>query len=324
MLQHGGGKSTPKFTYLGAASDYNELNTDSSFLGLMDDFQLFVNENDGKWTQLLADSPANQYDLDFTDYAAWKALLPAGARFRHHPAFWSKTSFYPGTYDFSTVAGRLTQNALYATALMAGVSGNADEIDGWNEPIALDGSGLKNYDSGEAITTDEIGQSLQYIRDEDATIEIGLNDFAVEFDDAKTTRYIQLATDLQSGGYPLDYLGIQFHIRCENPPTPGQVMTSIRRMQDATGLPVRITENDWRVASLTGTEAQKQREQRRIAKNLILACRKAGVDSFTLWTVTDKFSWIYANDSVTWPTEQPGLFDYYYKPKALWNFARGI
>jgi GH35 family endo-1,4-beta-xylanase len=318
---------------LGLGFRYADASGDSELVELVQqNAEIVVSTNDGKWGQLLnLPSPASLYDLDYTNYDALLAMIPAGVLKRHHTVFWSKNSYYPnpGGYDFSTVVKRLEQNSDYCNELFGNKYGSTfDYIDGWNEPILTNGGGLKTYGEGEAITVDEIGTSLGYISDNVAAgTKIGINDFKLEEKEAKFDSFFSLAQDLLSGGYPLHYCGWEMHLDCNNPPTEEDLYSRFMRVQDELGLEVLVTEADFRIFELSGDYKYREQTQEKVVRRLMAAARRAQIHSVGCWGATDRYSWLYTREPAEtyppYPSERPLPFDYNYNPKRLWRIMTG-
>lgn len=283
--------------------------------------EILVDGDSGKWKQLLAASPADYHDYDFSvmdqvvDYAE---SLSLPYRFAH--LLWSKDSFYPLAqgYPIAVAASRQTANTTHIQTVVGRYAGRIPMWDLWNEPIDLDGNGLKQFPGVEDVTYEEIGAAFATAYAADPTAEFGLNEHSCERAGAKQDALLDLLDWLLGNGYPVHFVGLQAHEDVSDPTTRAQWRQTFAEFRSR-GVKVLITEADFRVASVAGTEADKQAAQAAAVRDMVAAARIEGVHSIGWWGVMDQFSWIYANDGTSWPNEQPLPFDWDGLAKPAWT-----
>lgn len=133
------------------------------------------------------------------------------------------------------------------------------------------------------------------------------NDYGLPYNEAKCERVYRLLENLLDSGVPVDGIGLQLHCVGVHP-TPAQIRETIRRFRDL-GLEVRVTEFD--VAyRIDERPDDPDAEQAAYYRQTVEACLDAGVESITLWGVTDDRSWITSwRDYPERYTQLPLLFD---------------
>lgn len=183
-----------------------------------------------------------------------------------------------------------------------------DRIDTWdvvNE--AVDDTGvLRDTLWLEQLGEDYIGTAFRWAA-ERTDADLYYNEYGLPYNEAKRERVYCLLRDLLDSGVPVDGVGLQLHCVGVHP-TPEQIRETIRRFQEL-GLAVRVTELD---VAYRDEERPDDREVAQAAyyRQTVEACLDAGVESVTLWGVTDDRSWITSwRDYPDRYTQHPLLFD---------------
>ena len=170
-----------------------------------------------------------------------------------------------------------------------------------------------------------ITKAFTYARQYDATADLFLNDYNLEFNPVKLDSFVALANQLKTAGVPITGVGTQMHINANTDKTGiDNMFTKLA----STGLKVRISELDIRInpSNATGfTPTQSQLEDQAYMYKYVLqsyyskvpAAQRYGV---TVWGVSDNYSWIVTTQG---HEDFPLLFDANYRKKpayvGLWK-----
>jgi endo-1,4-beta-xylanase len=204
----------------------------------------------------------------------------------------------------------------HVTQLVSRYAGRMDEWDVVNEPLTEEGT-LKETIWYQNVGPDYIELALRWAHAANPQAKLFINEFATENLNPKSDALYALAQDLLARGVPLHGIGFQMHLFEHAPPDPAQVAANFARF-NALGLEVAITEMDVRVWKPATPE--KLEHEAEIFRQMLEACLAANCDTFIVWGVSDKHSWI----PYFFPDyESPLLLDEDYQPKpaywALWE-----
>jgi endo-1,4-beta-xylanase len=112
----------------------------------------------------------------------------------------------------------------------------------------------------------------------------------------------------------IDGVGLQMHLLGLNPPDKKDVIATMKSY----GIPVYITEFDVNMKNVYGNQEERLITQSQIYKEMLEAALESGVcNSFSIWGVGDKYSWIETHKSYQHysPNGDPTPFDDDLKPK---------
>jgi endo-1,4-beta-xylanase len=170
-----------------------------------------------------------------------------------------------------------------------------------------------------------ITKAFNYARQYDATSDLFMNDYNLEYNPAKLDSFVTLANQLKTGGVPITGVGTQMHISVN---TDKAGIDNMFVKLAATGLKVRVSELDIRInpsniAGFTPTSTQLNDQAtmykyvlQSYYRNVPLAQRYG----ITVWGISDNYSWINVTQG---NTDFPLLFDasYHKKPAyaGLWQ-----
>jgi endo-1,4-beta-xylanase len=174
----------------------------------------------------------------------------------------------------------------------------------------------------------------------DANVDLYYNDYNIENNDGKTTKLMEMVTDLQTKQIPITGVGFQMHV-CLRWPSISAISAAMQKVVDK-GLKVKITELDVainqpycdsypanKISDFTPAVAleQKKRYCDIVAayKNIVPPAQRGGI---TVWGTTDGSTWLdslyapeYDGEKISWPL----LFDARYGDKpALRGFADAL
>lgn len=195
-----------------------------------------------------------------------------------------------------------------------------------NEVIKNDGSGLRNdnetpgtsdYSVWADTPTDDslIKEAFYRANAVDPNARLFINDYSIEvMGTSKADALYNKIAGWVSQGVPIDGVGFQSHFLQSPAPNITGIRNNIQRYV-ALGLEVQFTEVDIRIN--TPADASELASQAEIYGDLIqIVLDYSNVDTFLVWGVTDKYSWI--------PDFFSGqgaalLFDEAYAPKPAYN-----
>ncbi len=173
-------------------------------------------------------------------------------------------------------------------------AGRIDQWDVANEVIDDDGQ-LRTQDNIwiRELGVEIIADAFRWAHEADPDALLFLNDYNAEWIGPKSDAYLELATELLADGVPLHGFGVQGHLSTEYN-FPGDMAQNLQRFADL-GLVTAVTEADVRMKlppDGVPTEAQLE-EQADYYRRALEACLDVdGCDSFTVWGLTDRYSWV--------------------------------
>lgn len=196
-------------------------------------------------------------------------------------------------------------------------------------PVLRNGSGTSGdtYYWAEFLGRSYIAKAFTYAREYDATSDLFLNDYNLEFNPAKVDSFVALANQLKTQGIPITGVGTQMHISTATA-KPGIDAMFVKLA--STGLKVKISELDIRInpSNITGfvPAASNLTEQAELFKyivqsyyNNVPAAQRYGI---TVWGVSDNTSWIVLSQG---KEDFPLLFDQNYRKKPAYaGFWQGL
>ena len=155
---------------------------------------------------------------------------------------------------------------------------------------------------------DFIEPAFRWARAEDPQAYLEFSDFAMEnipgihgYYPDRADQDFQLVGELKGKGVPID--GVAFHMHlfltdfvdaARRETNIAALVKSIKRFQSL-GVDVNVNEFDLRTDGMTGTEAEQFEMQGRVAGAIYKASLSAGVRSFTIWGINDRYGTILKN-----------------------------
>jgi GH35 family endo-1,4-beta-xylanase len=178
----------------------------------------------------------------------------------------------------------------------------------------LDAFALRDTLWLKAIGPEYIEKAFIWAHEADPDAKLYINDFFIEEKGVKSDYLYKFVKELLDKKIPIDGIGFQLHIDMENPMDIARINENIKRFTDL-GLEVDFTEVDIRITGMDTDEMlQKQADMYSELMNLALSYDK--VRAFTMWGITDKYSWVRA----TYPEAgYAHIYDKNYKPKPAYN-----
>jgi len=133
-------------------------------------------------------------------------------------------------------------------------------------------------------------------READSKALLTYNDYGIETDapdeTEKRAAVLALVQGMKKRGVPIDAVGVQSHLRAENP-APGNGLRDFVRELRRMDLQVFITELDVNERKLDGTEAERDAAIARIYKDYVtMMVAEPNVTAVLTWGITDRYTWL--------------------------------
>ncbi|MCS7068020.1 MAG: endo-1,4-beta-xylanase [Meiothermus sp.] len=156
------------------------------------------------------------------------------------------------------------------------------------------------------VLPDYLEKAFRYARAADPGAKLFYNDYGAEGLGPKSDAIYALLKGLKEKGVPLDGVGFQAHVDLNFSPAAVRMAENLERFARL-GLEIHITEMDVRLVG-PGSRAERLEKQARVYREVLQVClRQPRCKVFTLWGVSDAFSWRAASE--------PLVFDADYQPK---------
>jgi endo-1,4-beta-xylanase len=204
----------------------------------------------------------------------------------------------------------------YVTAFVGRYRGQMAGWDVVNEPVAEDGSGLRDSHWSRGLGQEGyMVRAFELAREADPEAVLFLNEYNLENIPAKGTTFLRLVERLMSLGAPIGGIGTQSHLNIEIP--KGQITTF---MKDAAslGLPIHVSELDFPLErdgghlpdlrSLTERRSQQVARVGELAEAFALLPERQRY-AFTTWGLRDTDSWLLRDEGKGRKRESPLLLD---------------
>ncbi len=253
---------------------------------------------------------AQEYDMEVHGHTlVWHSQTPAWF-FQENGQFVSR----------ETAIERM-RNHIYT--VVGKYKGIVKEWDVVNEPIADDGSGLRNSPWYQAIGKDYIKLAFQFAHEADPDAKLVLNDYNIEVP-GKREAFINLVKELLAEGVPIHAIGIQGHWQL-GWPSADSIRQSLE-MYSELGLEIQITELDISVYAwgdnsmlpgMTLDLLKRQADRYQTLFNIFKDFDQ--IKKVTTWGFADDDTWL-DNHPVRGRKDWPMMFDIDQKPKeAFWR-----
>lgn len=204
----------------------------------------------------------------------------------------------------------------HITTVVGRYAGKIPVWDVVNEGIA-DNAAIRETPWQRLIGDDYMALAFQFAHEADPDALLFYNDYSIEGLGAKSNTVYAMARDFVERGIPIHGVGFQGHFILGGI-NPASLRANMQRFADL-GLAVHFTEVDIRFDGAPTEDIQRQ-QARDYRTVLNLCLESAACDTFIVWGVSDRFTWLrganlgfYYNPLVT-----PLLFDDQYQPKAAY------
>jgi len=168
--------------------------------------------------------------------------------------------------------------------------------------------------------TDYFPLSFNLAKKADPDTKLYYNDYNLEYNGAKTNKVVELVDIVQKAGAPIDGVGFQGHLIVGSTPSRANLATTLRRFTSK-GVEVAYTELDIRHSSMPPSSSAQVTQGNDYA-NVVGSCLDVqGCVGVTVWSFTDKYSWI--------PSTFPGtgdalIYDSQMRKKAAWTSVSSV
>ncbi len=161
---------------------------------------------------------------------------------------------------------------------------------------------------------DYVVAAFQAARAANSKARLYYNDYGIEWANAKSDAALNLVNQLKQAGF-IDGVGFQSHFTASWYPSQDQFGANIARFA-AAGVDVGVTEMDVAMGGAQGSPTQKMNQEAAIYGGIAQACQaQPACKRFTVWGVTDKYTWLSGSDI-------PLLFDTQYAAKPAYAAVR--
>ncbi|RYZ59636.1 MAG: hypothetical protein EOO14_08165, partial [Chitinophagaceae bacterium] len=247
------------------------------------------------------------------NYTAPAAAIQFGFHFPAAGTFWIDGITIRETTQtpVSNTAGAQKMDAVMKDWIQTMVNRYKSKVRAWdvvNEPFTDGTPVLRNgsnstgdtYYWAQFLGRGYIAKAFRYAREADATADLYLNDYNLEYSTAKLDSIVALANELKAAGVPITGVGTQMHISTTD--SYSNIDQMMRKLA-STGLKVRVSELDVKAgnggAAGTSPNAAALASQAAMYKHVVSSYLKnvpaAQRGGITVWGVTDNSSWLYNN-----------------------------
>ncbi|GAB1316512.1 Glycoside hydrolase, 10 [Madurella fahalii] len=276
--------------YFGTALREGAINSDSQYAAILGDTSMFgqlVPENGQKWESTQPTRGSFTYAQgDITANTARRN----GQGLRCHTLVWY--SQLPSWVSSGSWTRASLQSVIetHISNVMGHYRGQCYAWDVVNEAVGDDGNWRPNVFLS-TFNTDYFAIAFNAAKRADPDTKLYYNDYNLEYNQAKTDRAVELVRIVQAAGAPIDGVGFQGHLIVGSTPSRNNLATALRRFT-ALGVEVAYTELDIRHSSLPASSSALVTQGNDFA-NVVGSCLDVeGCIGVTVWSFTDKYSWI--------------------------------
>lgn len=268
--------------YFGSAADTPELHDVPYVSILTSEFSQLTPENAMKWD--FTEPSRGQFIYSYADTVVALARQH-GQSVRGHTLVWHGQ--LPAWVDNVPSNELLDVMRNHVTQVATHFRGQVAAWDVINEPFNEDGTRRQSVFQ-QRIGDGYIAEALHAARAADPGARLYINDFNVEGINAKSNALYNLIVALRAQGVPIDGVGLQGHFMLNS--IPADLQQNIQRFADL-GIDVAITELDIRMSLPRDAtkDAQQASQYAQVVNACLAVARCVGI---TLWSYTDKYSWI--------------------------------
>ena len=297
---------------------------------LLDDYNSITAENDMKMANMFTGPDT----YDFSDGDEIVAYAKAnGFRVHGHALIWHQS--IPSWLDNFAGTDEEFDNQIeqYVKATVAHFATEKMTIDGNEVSVvaswdvvneAIEGAGLRSTIFSQRLGADYVSKIFEWAREADPDVKLFYNDYNVAGQDSKRAAILNMISQFQTDGIPIDGIGLQMHIN-HNWPAEASLEKAINEVV-ATGLLIHFSELDIKVnyeediTELTEERASAQEDMYKIVSEQygkIPASQQFGI---TIWGMRDQDSWLY-DGGKEWALMYDNDFNY---KVAHRGFAQGL
>jgi endo-1,4-beta-xylanase len=294
---------------IGTAVTWQYAKKDAKYRSALDNFDVITPENEMKWQFM--EPVVGHFAFPTADELVGHAISRGIAVHGHTLVYnmqlpdWmvQRSRWKPGELE------QVLSD--YVHVVVSHYAGKVQSWDVINEP-------LNDWGEPVGFFMTQIGErymevALRAAREADPDAKLYINEIGADDINAKSNGLYELAKRLRERGVPLDGVGFQYHTALgPGAPLIHSVRANLQRFADL-GLEVAISEMDVKTSKGPGSLADRFEDQAKVYYEAARACAdQPACARFTTWGVTDKYSWLGADER--------GLpFDSAYQPKRAWR-----
>lgn len=197
----------------------------------------------------------------------------------------------------------------HVTNLVKKFEGTVDEWVVVNEPNLIANPRRPKDIFFETIGEDYIDKAFEAARAADPSAKLIFNEANNHSSSGLNTNDTRRIVERLKGKGLIDAVGLQMHLDGLRPPSTSDVIATMQSY----GVPVLVTEFDVNMQDVVDTPENRTTRQAQIYKSMLgAALDSKSCDSFTLWVVGDKFSFLEKRGQ---PNADPTAFDDNFNPK---------
>jgi len=205
----------------------------------------------------------------------------------------------------------------HITTVVGTLKGKITDWDVINEPIADNGEMRENL-WYLIIGEEYIEYALKIAHKADPKAKLFINDYSIETVCPKSDTLYNLVKKLKEKNVPLSGVGFQFHLDGRFEPDYESIRQNFKRFKEL-GLEIQITEMDVRLPKNYTDEDLKR--QARIFEEVLKIFLSFEGNTFVMWGLTDKYSWIPGYFSGFGAAH---IFDENFNPKPAYNAIKKV
>ncbi|HTW47313.1 MAG TPA: endo-1,4-beta-xylanase [Acidobacteriaceae bacterium] len=256
---------------------------------------LLVAENAMKWKAL---RPApNKFDFRGAD-AILAFAAAHGQKVRGHNLCWHAAlpAWFESTVTKDNARQILTEHIKAVAGRYAGKLHSWDVVNEAIDPKSGLPDDMRKSPWLELVGPDYIDVAFRAARQADSEALLTYNDYGIETDSpeetAKREAVLALVRGMQKRDVPIDAVGVQSHLKAENP-LPGKGLREFVRELRSMDLQVFVTELDVNEKKLEGSEAERDAAIARIYKDYVtMMVAEPNVTAVLTWGITDRYTWL--------------------------------
>jgi endo-1,4-beta-xylanase len=305
--------------FFGAAASSEALRLDPAYQDtLAREFNLLTPENELKFGPLCPRPGA--YDFgpaeELVSFAQANDMMVRG-----HTLVWHQQNpawLKEGDYNRNQALDLLRKH-IFTT--MSHFHGDIYAWDVVNEPLEVHGR-LRESFWMNTIGPDYLEYALHWAHEADPNARLFINEYGAEGLNEKSDGLYELLKGLVRQGLPIHGVGLQMHLALNGsatftrPPAVHELFDNLKRLGEL-GMEIHITEMDVQIQNVAGSSEEQLKKQAKVYEEVLsTALRNPQLKAFSLWGVSDRYSWI---PKFSGHEDAPLLFDHYYQPKPAYQ-----
>ncbi len=270
---------------IGAAFETRHLNDPLFRETLIREFSQITPENEMKWSYI--EPKKGEFDFSKSDQLVDFAI-EHGMVVRGHTLVWHIQNpdwLEKGNWSKDELSDILENHIRNVVGHYKGKVAYWDVV---NEALD-DNGGFRDTIWYRTFGEDYIEMAFRWAHEADPDALLFYNDYSTEGMNAKSNAVYRLVKKLVDKGVPIHGVGTQLHLTVDSPISDASIARNIERLTEMQ-LSFHFTEVDVRVRD--GDEYALDEQAKRYETLAKLAAYYPDVDMFTMWGLTDKYSWV--------------------------------